>query len=109
MLLLLEQMVAAPSSNSEAAVVKKGSAPLLPNHLECSSEAVCPVLSDSLQTSKKLFTSISAAGVQVKCEFLPQGRTLVLPAWGECSLLWGGNATATVEKSWSLSKRSPFP
>jgi len=111
MLLLLEQMVAPPSPDSEAAVVKSDSVPLLPNHLECSSGAVFPAWSGSLQTSKTLFTSVSAAEVEVKSYFLPLGGALVLPAWGVCSLLWDGNAIVVVQKSppfWSWSKRSHF-
>lgn len=92
MLLLPEQTVAPPSPNSEAAVVKNSSAPLLPNHFEDSSEALCPALGASLQTSKKPFTSVLAAGAQVKCQVLPPGRALVLPARGVHSLLWDGNA-----------------
>lgn len=92
MLLLPEQTVAPPSPNSEAPVVKNSSAPLLPNHSEDSSEAVCPTLGASLQTSKTPFTSVLAAGVQVKCQLLSPGRPLVLPAWGDHSLLWDGNA-----------------
>lgn len=84
-LLFLEQMAAPPSSNSEAAVAKSGSAQLVPKHSDHSSEALCPMSGASLQARKKLFISVLAAGGQGNASSFPQAEHLS-PWPGVCGM-----------------------